>query len=173
MLLHHSRRGTRVDAAGEMVLLADQDRSAWDRAAIDEGLGLVRRALAAPPGVYAVQAAIAAEHARAPTAEVTDWQRILRLYEWLLWLNPSPVVELNRAVALAMAETPERGLEALERVAGLEGYQHLHSARADLLARAGRPQEASRSYLRAIDLATNPVERSFLNRRLGEVSDWA
>ena len=170
MLLHHSRRASRVDAAGEMVLLADQDRSAWDRAAIGEGLDLVRRAVAAPPGAYALQAAIAAEHARAPTAELTDWPRILRLYEWLVWLSPSPVVELNRAVAVAMAETPEQGLKALERIEGLEGYLHLHSARADLLARAGRRQEAADSYRRAIALATNPVERSFLTRRLEESS---
>ncbi len=166
MLLHHSRRASRVDAAGEMVLLADQDRSTWDRGAIEEGLELARRALAAPPGAYALQAGIAAEHAKAPAAELTDWRRILRLYEWLLWLNPSPVVELNRAVALAMAETPERGLEAMALIEGLDSYLHLHSARADLLARTGRSEEAAESYGRAIELATNPVQQSFLEQRL-------
>ncbi len=165
MLLHHSRRATRVDAAGAMVLLADQERSRWDRAAIEEGLDLVREALAAPPGPYAVQAAIAAEHARAPTAGATDWPRIRRLYDWLAWLDPSPVVMLNRAVAIAMAEGAERGLAAVEEVEGLDSYLHFHSARADLLERVGRGHEAARAYERALELATNAVERSFLTGR--------
>ena len=164
-LLHDSRRAARVDDAGELVLLEDQDRSLWDRDQIEEGLELTRRALAGPPRPYALQAAIAAEHAGARTASETDWARIRRLYDWLAFVSPSPVVELNRAVAAAMAEGPERGLEMLERIDGLDSYQHYHSARGDLLRRAGRPREAARCYERALELATNPIERAFLERR--------
>ncbi len=179
MLLQDSRRAARVDADGELVLLADQDRSLWDRDQIAEGVELASRALGRrnargvpmPPGPYALQAAIAARHAIAARAEDTDWAAILRLYDWLALVQPSPVVELNRAVALAIAEGPERGLEAIDRIEGLDAYQHLHSARADLLARLGRDAEASAAYGRALELATNPVERSFLDRRLAELAD--
>jgi RNA polymerase sigma-70 factor (ECF subfamily) len=176
MLLTDARREARVDAAGEMVLLARQDRSLWDRDQIVEGIELARRALGRPgvragqpPGPYALQAAIAAQHAAAPTSAQTDWRRILAFYDWLLVAQPSPVVGLNRAVALAMVEGPERGLEAIGAVEGLDDYQHLHSARADLLAKLGRNAEAATAYEHALELATNPVERSFLERRLAEL----
>jgi RNA polymerase sigma-70 factor (ECF subfamily) len=169
MLLHDSRREARVDADGELVLLEDQDRSLWDREQIAEGLALVRRVLAAPPAPYAIQAAIAAEHARAESPAATDWTRISRLYEWLLAVQPSPVVELNRAVAVAMEEGPEQGLRLLDGLDGLDGYHLLHSARADLLRRLGRDDEAASAYARALELAANPVQRSFLERRLAEL----
>ncbi len=169
MLLQDSRRAARVDAEGGMVLLADQDRGLWDRAEIAEGLDLLRRAArAVPPGPYTLQAAIAAEHARASGADDTDWARIRHIYGWLAFVQPSPVVELNRSVATAMVEGPERGLEEIDRIEGLDSYQHLHSARADLLWRAGRDDEAAAAYRRALELATNPVERAFLERRLGD-----
>jgi RNA polymerase sigma-70 factor, ECF subfamily len=171
MLLQDSRRGSRVDEAGEMVLLADQDRSLWDHDEIAEGLALVRRAVRfVPPGPYALQAAIAAEHARAARAADTDWRRIRHVYDWLAFVGPSPVVELNRSVAIAMVDGPERGLERIDRIEGLDSYQHLHSARADLLRRAGRNRESAVAYRRAIELATNPVERGFLERRLAELA---
>jgi len=176
MLLTDARRPARVDAAGELVLLADQDRSQWDRDEIVEGMELARRALgrpgvrgAIPPGRYALQAAIAAQHSAAPSAASTDWPRILGFYDWLVVVAPSPVVDLNRAVALAMVEGPERGLAAIGAIDGLGDYQHMHSARADLLARLGRDDEARAAYERALELATNPVERSFLERRLSEL----
>jgi len=177
MLLHDARRPARLDTRGELVPLADQDRSLWDREQIDSGLELARRALAvrgvvAPlaPGPYALQAAIAAEHCRAATADDTDWDRIRLLYDWLVQAQPSPVVELNRAVAIAMAEGPQRGLEAIDAIEGLDAYLHLHSARADLLRRAGRAREAASEYDRALELVANPVERSFLERRRAEVA---
>jgi RNA polymerase sigma-70 factor, ECF subfamily len=176
MLLTDARREARVDAGGEMVLLSDQDRSVWDREEIVEGIELAKRALgrpgirgAQPPGPYALQAAIAAQHAGAPSAEQTDWRRILAFYDWLVVVQPSPVVDLNRAVALAMVEGPERGLEAIDVIEGLDDYQHLHSARADLLTKLGRGGEAAAAYERALALAGNPVERSFLERRLSEL----
>jgi RNA polymerase sigma-70 factor, ECF subfamily len=167
MLLHHSRRDARVDASGDMVLLEDQDRSLWRHDELEEGLRLAERAGRAAP--YGIQAAIAAEHARAERAEATDWQRIAALYDRLEETAPSAVVTLNRAVAVAMADGPERGLEILDELAGrgeLEGYRLLHSARADLLRRLGRGSEARAAYARALELATNPVERRFLERRL-------
>jgi RNA polymerase sigma-70 factor, ECF subfamily len=167
MLLHHSRRDARVDASGEMVLLKDQDRSLWRHEELEEGLRLAERAGRAAP--YGIQAAIAAEHARAERADATDWQRIAALYDRLEETAPSAVVTLNRAVAVAMADGPERGLEILDELAGrgeLEGYRLLHSARADLLRRLGRESEARAAYARALELATNPVERRFLERRL-------
>jgi RNA polymerase sigma-70 factor, ECF subfamily len=176
MLLTDARRDARVDAGGEMVLLSDQDRSRWDREEIVEGIELATRALGRPgirgtqpPGPYALQAAIAAQHAGAPSAEQTDWRRILAFYDWLAVVQPSPVVDLNRAVALAMVEGPERGLEAIDVIEGLDDYQHLHSARADLLAKLGRGGEAAAAYERALELAGNPVERSFLERRISEL----
>jgi RNA polymerase sigma-70 factor (ECF subfamily) len=167
MLLQDSRRAARVDSEGGIVLLADQDRSLWDRAEIGEGLELLRDAGAAvPPGPYTLQATIAAEHARAARAEDTDWSRIRHIYDWLAFVQPSPVVELNRCVAVAMVEGPEAGLELIDRIEGLDDYQHLHSARGDLLQRAGRRDEAAAAYRRALELAANPVERAFLQRRL-------
>jgi RNA polymerase sigma-70 factor (ECF subfamily) len=167
MLLHHSRRDARLDANGDLVLLEDQDRSLWRRDELEEGLGLAERAGEAAP--YAIQAAIAAEHARAPRAEATDWHRIAALYDGLEAAAPSAVVTLNRAVAVAMADGPGRGLEILDELAArgeLEDYRLLHSARADLLRRLGRDEDAAAAYTRALELATNPVERRFLERRL-------
>jgi RNA polymerase sigma-70 factor, ECF subfamily len=170
MLLHDSRRTARTDASGELVLLEDQDRSLWDREQIAEGMALARRAhLANPAGLYALQAAIAAEHARAPAAADTDWALIRALYDQLARIHPSPVVELNRAVAVAMAEGPERGLEVIERIDGLEDYPLLHSARADLLRRLDRSADAASEYARAIELTQSPVQRSFLERRRREL----
>jgi RNA polymerase sigma-70 factor (ECF subfamily) len=168
MLLTDSRRGARVDENGEAVLLEEQDRSLWDRERIVEGLELSREAAAGgPAGPYTVQARIAAVHAEAATAAETDWEKIVRLYDWHLEIAPSPVVELNRAVAVAMCEGPERGLELIDSVEGLDGYQPLHAARADLLRRLGRAAEAAESYRLALDLTKNPVERRFIERRLG------
>jgi RNA polymerase sigma-70 factor (ECF subfamily) len=167
MLLHHSRRDARLDAAGDLVLLEDQDRSLWRRDELAEGLAFAGRAGFAEP--YAIQAAIAAEHARAERAEDTDWSRIAALYDRLEASSPSPVVTLNRAVAVAMAEGPERGLALLDELAEtgrLDDYRLLHSARADLLRRLGRDADAAAAYARALELATNPVERRFLERRL-------
>jgi RNA polymerase sigma-70 factor (ECF subfamily) len=171
MLLQDSRRAARVDAAGELVLLANQDRSAWDAAAIGEGLRLVERALAlGGRGRYAVQAVIAAEHARAARAQDTDWEAIANAYAVLVSLDDSPVVALNRAVAVAMAHGPEAGLAlADEQADALDGFHLLHATRADLLRRLGRLDEAAVAYERALALAANPVERAFLERRLGEV----
>ena len=174
MLLQDSRREARVGPAGELVLLEDQDRALWDRREIETGLGILERAIRlGPPGPYALQAAIAGEHARASSPDGTDWPRIASLYGLLVQAHPSPVVELNRAVAVAMAESPERGLELLddpELAEALADYQWFWSTRADLLARAGRSQDAAEAYRRALELATNPVERRFLERRLGDVS---
>ena len=170
MLLHHSRRDARMDADGGLVLLDDQDRSLWHLDEIEEGLALAARSGAAGP--YGLQAAIAAEHGRALTPGTTDWARIASLYEELLRLTPSAVISLNHAVAVAMAFGPEAGLALIAEIeAGgkLDGYQHLHSARAGLLARLGRPGEAAEAYRSALELASNPVERAFLARRLAEV----
>jgi RNA polymerase sigma-70 factor, ECF subfamily len=170
MLLHHSRRATRLDPDGALVLLEDQDRTAWDAAMIAEGAGLAARAARAnliTPGPYALQAAIAAEHARAPTAATTDWARIAVLYGRLAQVARSPVVDLNRAVAVTMADGPAPGLALVERLAPeLDGYHLFHATRADLLRRLGRDEEASAAYRRAAGLATNPVERAFLESRL-------
>jgi RNA polymerase sigma-70 factor (ECF subfamily) len=158
MLLHHARRDARVDADGRLVLLADQDRGLWHADEIAEGRTL---AAAAAPDRYGLQAAIAAEH----VAEATDWPRVAALYARLAAMEPNPVVELNRAVAVAMAEGPERGLAMIDAIAGLDGYHLLHSARADLLRRLGRTQDARAAYDRALELAANPIEREFLLRR--------
>jgi RNA polymerase sigma-70 factor (ECF subfamily) len=169
MLLHDARRATRTDDEGGIVLLEDQDRSRWDRAKIAEGSALVRQALRGPaPGEYAVQAAIAALHAGAPSAGETDWPQIAALYGVLAGLHPSPVIELNRAVAIAMAEGPESGL-ALLNTLELPGYHLLPAARADLLRRLGRSREAAAAYREALALVTNEAERRFLERRLAEV----
>jgi RNA polymerase sigma-70 factor, ECF subfamily len=167
MLLSHSRRDARVDERGDMVLLEDQDRSLWRRDEVEQGLALAARA--GGQGEYGLQAAIAAEHARAPRADATDWARIALLYERLATVNRSAVVELNRAVAVAMAEGPQSGLRLLDRLeAGgeLHDYHLFHSARAGLLGRLGRDAEAAAAYARALERATNPVEQRFLERRL-------
>jgi RNA polymerase sigma-70 factor (ECF subfamily) len=168
MLLQDSRREARIGPDGELVLLEEQDRGLWDRAEIEEGLMLAGRL---PAGAYALQAAVAAEHARAPTPAATDWQRIAFLYGLLAQVAPGPVVELNRAVAVAFAEGEERGLELMAGLDDeLEGYQFLHSARADLLRRLGRDAEAADAYARALELARQPTERAFLEQRLAEVT---
>jgi RNA polymerase sigma-70 factor, ECF subfamily len=168
MLLHDSRRAARIAPDGALVLLAEQDRSLWDRERIAEGLELASRVRLAGPRPYVVQALIAAEHAGAPTAEATDWARIARLYAWLMQVAPSPVVELNRAVAVAMDRGPRTGLELIDAIDGLDAYGPFHAARADLLRRDADPA-ARDAYERAIELTTNPVERAFLERRLTEV----
>ena len=175
MLLQDSRREARVDRAGRLVLLEEQDRSLWDRAAIESGLSLCDRALrVSPRGPYALQAAIAAEHARVAFARRTDWAAIAALYSRLAAVHPSPVIELNRAVAVAMDRGPERGLQLIEALReSLDAYRPLHSARADLLRRLGRAQEAGAAYRRALELDPNPVEAEYLRRRLDEVSDSA
>jgi len=169
MLLHDSRRAARTGPGGDLILLADQDRSRWDREQIAEGLELARRARALGPRPYVLQALIAAEHARAPTAGDTDWELIARLYAWLAELSPSPVIALNRAVAVAMARGPVDGLALIDAIDGLDEYGPYHVARADLLRRLESP-EAPSAYERAIELAANPVEREFLERRLAELS---
>jgi RNA polymerase sigma-70 factor, ECF subfamily len=168
MRLHDSRRDARVDDAGELVLLEDQDRSRWDREAIAEGSGLVERALAlGGSGPYTLQAFIAAEHGR-PGGP--DWVRVTGAYDRLLAVQGGPVVALNRAVAVAMARGPAAGLALMDEIAGeLGDYHLLHSARADLLRRLGRRDEAAAAYERALALAANPVERAFLERRLAEL----
>jgi RNA polymerase sigma-70 factor (ECF subfamily) len=174
MLLHHSRRQARVDAAGNLILLEDQDRTLWDRAAISEGLSLLDYALQLRrPGPYQVQAAIGALHARAARAEETDWQQIALLYARLAQMTPSPVVELNQAVAVAMAQGPECGLGLLDQLGlglVLQHYHLYHAARADLLRRAGRTDEATASYQHALELCQNGIERRFLQRRLSELA---
>jgi RNA polymerase sigma-70 factor, ECF subfamily len=167
LLLQDSRRDARTGPAGEMVLLTDQDRTLWDRDEIEEGIELGSRLR---PGPYVLQAAIAAEHARAPTPKATDWHRIADLYELLARVTPGSVVALNRAVAVAMAEGEERGLELMEELDGeLERYYLLHSSRADLLRRLGRDAEAATAYSRALELTEQPTVRAFLERRLAEV----
>jgi RNA polymerase sigma-70 factor, ECF subfamily len=170
MLLHDARREARLGEAGELVLLEDQDRSLWDRPRVDEGRRMLDRALKLRrPGPYQLQAAIASLHLE-PEA---DWAEIALLYERLLELSPSPVVELNRAVAVAMAQGPESGLALIEAIEGLDSYRHLHSARADLLRRLGRTNEAELAYTRALELTNKPAERGFLERRLAEVRSAA
>jgi len=173
MILHHARRDARISSAGEFVLLEEQDRSRWDVAAIDDGGVILRKALAmGQPGAYQIQASIAAVHAEAHRAEDTDWVQIAALYDELARLAPSPVVELNRAVAVAMGDGPAVGLALVDRIAAsgtLETYPWLHSTRADLLRRLGRLEEAAHAYARAKELITNPVDRAFLDRRLAEV----
>jgi RNA polymerase sigma-70 factor, ECF subfamily len=173
MLLHDARRDARVDEAGDIVVLEEQDRSQWNREQIAEALPLVEEALSGGPGPFALQAAIAAVHCRAARAEDTEWMQIVRLYDALEQLQPSPVVELNRAVAVAMAEGPRAGLLLVDELAdgnNLENYHLLHAARADLLRRLGSFQEAAKSYERALELVTNDSERRYLERRLREVS---
>ena len=172
MLLHDSRRHARLDEAGDLVVLEEQDRNRWDRRQIDEALPLVQEAFDGEPGPFAVQAAIAAQHCQAARPEDTDWRQIVRLYDLLERLQPSPIVSLNRAVAVAMADGPLPALAliaALAATGDLDGYHLLHAARADLLRRLGSKAEAAVSYARALELVTNENERRFLERRLREV----
>jgi RNA polymerase sigma-70 factor (ECF subfamily) len=172
MLLQDSRRDARTGPQGELVLLEDQDRFLWDREGIAEGLELVERALRhGVAGPYVLQAAIAAEHARSTDPASTDWRVIAALYAALAKASPSPVVELNRAAAVAMAEGPEQGLELMGELADrLDGYHLFHSARADLLRRLGRSDEAAAAYRRARALTANPAERAFLASAERELS---
>ena len=175
MLLHEARRDTRLDADGIVVLLDEQDRSRWDRELIAEGISLVSAAVrgGGGDGPYALQAAIAAVHCRAARAEDADWADIVRLYDRLSAVQPSPIVSLNRAAAVAMAHGPRQGLAIIEAIAAtgdLENHHLLHAARADLLRRLGAHDEAARSYTRALALVGNASERRFLERQLRMVS---
>ena len=174
MLLHDARRAARLDGSGDVVTLEDQDRSLWSGAEIEEGVAVLERALRQQrPGPYQLQAAIAACHATAPSAGATDWAEIAALYDQLALYLPSPVVQLNRAVAVAMSDGPEAGLglvEELERSGSLGTYHLLPATRADLLRRLGRYEEAASSYRQALDLASTDAERRFLTRRLAETS---
>ncbi|MDZ8263903.1 RNA polymerase sigma factor [Nostoc sp. ChiQUE01b] len=170
MLLHDSRRNARLDEAGDLILLEDQDRSRWNHLQIAEALPLVEEALLFGTGVYALQAAIAALHCQATRAEETDWAQIVRLYEVLERLQPSPIVTLNRAVAIAMADSPQAAFGLIDRLAPeLDSYHLFHATRADLFRRVGALEEATQSYTRALELVTNDSERRFLERRLREV----
>ena len=172
-LLHHSRRAARGDENGDMILLEDQNRSLWNREEISEGLELVESALReGHAGPFALQAAIAAIHARAASAQQTDWPQIVALYEILLQVQPSPVIELNHAAAVAMAQGPAAGLlllDALERQSELRDYYLLPAARADLLRRLQRWPEATAAYRQALKLTNNAAAIRFLSRRLSEV----
>jgi RNA polymerase sigma-70 factor (ECF subfamily) len=172
MLLHDSRREARLDEAGDLVVLEEQDRRRWDHAQIAEALPLVEEGLRDGPGPYALQAAIAALHCQAARAEETDWPQIVRLYDLLERRLPSPIVSLNRAAAIAMVDGPRPALaliDALAATGDLDRYHLLHAARADLLRRLGAFTDAGKSYARALELVTNDAERRFLERRLREV----
>jgi len=175
MLLHESRRAARATPAGDVVLLEDQDRALWNRALIEEGTALAERALASRRvGPYALQAAISAVHAEAPAAAATDWPQIVGLYDVLARIEPSPIVELNRAVAVAMRDGPAAGLALIEAILArgeLSDYRLAHAARADLCRRLNRTGEARVSYQRALELARQEPERRFLERRLAELAD--
>jgi RNA polymerase sigma-70 factor (ECF subfamily) len=173
MLLHNSRMASRLDAEGNLVVLDEQDRSRWDRRQIEEAVPLVDEGLRGGAGPFALQAAIARLHCQARRAEDTDWRQIVRLYDLLEQQQPSPVVSLNRAAAIAMADGPQAALPIIDEIAArgdLDDYHLLHSARADLLRRIGATAEAARSYERALGLVTNDSERRFLERRLREVT---
>jgi RNA polymerase sigma-70 factor (ECF subfamily) len=172
MLLHDSRRDARLDEAGDLVVLEEQDRRRWNGQQIAEALPLVEEAFRGGPGPYALQAAIAALHCQAARAEDTDWPQIVRLYDLLERMQPSPIISLNRAVAVAMVEGAQGGLALIDELAAggdLDEYHLLHAARADLLRRAGVSAEAAKSYKRALALVTNESERRYLERRLREV----
>ncbi|HEX4825869.1 MAG TPA: RNA polymerase sigma factor [Candidatus Polarisedimenticolaceae bacterium] len=173
LLLQNSRRDARFDAAGDLVTLEEQDRGKWDRDEIIEGVALAERALReGGAGFYALQAAIAALHAQSPRADATDWRQIAILYSLLLRAHPSPVIRLNHAAAVAMADGPERGLaliDGIERDGALDGFHLLHAAKADLLRRLGRNLEAAHAYRKALDLVANVSEKRYLQRRLHEV----
>jgi len=176
MLLQDARRDARIDEAGDLIILEEQDRSRWDRRQIDEALPLVEEAFRGGPGPFALQAGIAALHCQAARAEDTDWRQIVVLYDLLERMQPSPIVSLNRAVAVAMANGPREGLALIDALAAgdhLADYHLLHAARADLLRRLGSAAEAAKSYQRALELVTNDSERRFLEGRLREVQSQA
>ncbi len=174
MLLQESRRAARSSSTGDLVLLADQDRALWNQAQIAEGRSLVEQALASGQiGPYGIQAAIAAVHAEAPTSAATDWAQIVGLYSLLAQVEPSPIVQLNRAVAVAMRDGPQAGLQLLDEVladGNLAHYHLAHAARADLCRQLGETAEARESYQRALALAKQEPERRFLARRLRELA---
>ncbi len=174
MLLHESRRNARATANGELILLSDQDRSLWNRDMIDEGASLIERAMRSGPiGPYTLQAAIAAVHAEAPDAEATNWPQIVSLYDVLLQANPSPVIELNRAVAVAMADGPAAGLALVDEILArgdLTHYHLAHSARADFHRQLGRKADALTAYRQALELTEQEPERRFLERRIADLS---
>ncbi len=171
MLLHDSRRAARLNTAGELVLLDEQDRTRWDQAKIQEGIAMLDEALALnDPGPYQVQAAISALHAGAASPDATDWPQIAVLYDTLARMTPSPVVEVNRAVAVAMAQGPMAGLALLHRIEGVENYYPYHAARADLLRRTNQREAAADAYRRALALCSNSAERAYLRRRLDEMT---
>jgi RNA polymerase sigma-70 factor (ECF subfamily) len=174
MLLHESRKSARTNSDGDLILLEDQNRSLWNHDMILEGVSLVEKALSSQSvGPYAIQAAISAVHAEAPTAAETDWSEIVGLYGILMQVNPSPVVELNRAVAVAMRDGPQDGLELIDEILArgeLKDYHLVYSARAELCRRLGKSEEAKISYKRALSLAQQEPEKRFLERRLGELS---
>ncbi len=170
MLLHDSRREARLNAAGELVLLDEQDRSRWDRAKIEAGIAVLDEALTLrDPGPYQVQAAISALHAEAATPDATDWPQIAALYGTLVVMIPSPVIEVNRAVAVAMAQGPKAGLALLHRIEGVENFYPYHVARADLLRQTAQRDAAADAYERALALCQNSAERAYLQRRLDEL----
>jgi RNA polymerase sigma-70 factor, ECF subfamily len=173
-VLHESRRAARMSPSGELILLDDQNRSLWDRDQIAEGTQLVEQVLSSRQiGAYTIQAAIAAVHAEAPTAAATDWAEIVGLYDILSRLDASPVIELNRAVAIAMRDGPAAGVSLIDAIlerGDLSGYRPAHAARAELCRRLGRTADARASYKRAIGLARQEPERRFLERRLAELA---
>ena len=175
MLLHDSRHAARTSPTGDLILLENQDRALWNRNQITEGVSLVERALSSGPvGPYTIQAAIASVHAQAPSSVTTDWPRIVSLYDLLMRAEPSPVVELNRAVAVAMLDSPLAGLTLIDAILArgdLGNYHLVHAARADLCRRLGRTAEARNSYERALSLTQQEPERRFLERRLAELPD--
>jgi RNA polymerase sigma-70 factor (ECF subfamily) len=176
MLLHDARRNARINEAGDLVVLEEQDRSLWDHRQIGEALPMVDESFRDGPGPYAVQAAIASLHCRAASTSETDWFQIVHLYDLLERMQPSPVISLNRAVAVAMAEGPRPALalvDALAEAGELDNYHLLHACRADLLRRIGSMAEAAQSYRRALTLVTNESERRFLERRLAEMASSA
>jgi RNA polymerase sigma-70 factor (ECF subfamily) len=172
MLLHDSRRDARLDTSGDLVLLEEQDRRRWNHVQIAEALPLVDEALRGGAGPFALQGAIAALHCQATRAEDTDWPQIVRLYDLLERVRPSPIVSLNRAAAVAMVDGPRPALALIDELAaagGLDRYHLMHAARADLLRRLGSSEEAAKSYATAIGLCANDAERRFLERRMREV----
>jgi RNA polymerase sigma-70 factor (ECF subfamily) len=174
MLLHDSRREGRLDENGDLVVLEDQDRSRWNWSYISEALPLVQEALLGEPGAFSLEAAISAEHCKAKQPEETNWRQIVGYYTLLEQVTGSPIVSLNRAVAVAMANGPQQGLELIDSLASngeLNDYHLLHAARADLLRRIGALAESAKSYQRALELVTNDSERRFLEKRLKEVTN--
>jgi RNA polymerase sigma-70 factor (ECF subfamily) len=171
MLLHDSRRDARQDENGDVVVLEEQDRELWDKAQISEALPLVDEALQGEAGPFALQAAIASEHCKATRSEDTNWRKIVELYDALEFIQPSPIVSLNRAVAIAMRDGPREGLTLIDSLSAsgeLDEYHLLHAARADLLRRLDITTEAAKSYTRALELVTNESERRYLERRKRE-----